>query len=517
MKRYILGIDIGTSNSKGIISDLEGTIVGSASCSHSTSMPDKCLAEHEAIKIWWNDFKKISSELLRSTNLKGNEIAAIGCSGLGPSMVPVDRKGNPLRPAILYGIDTRSKNEIRYLNEVLGSRSIFKTAGQILSTQSVGPKILWYKMKEPEKYKKTFKILTANGFLVYKLTGRYSIDLCTAAFFGPLFNIEKLRWDSIMSERTGISNSLLPEVFHPSEIVGGVTAEAAEETGLAEGTPVIAGAVDTFAEAVGAGAIEDGEVFLAYGTTMTIVVNSKSLKTHIDLWANVHYVPDIYTLIGGMATSGALTEWFKNNFVYTEQELSKKDEEEVYAILSDMAAGIPVGSEGLVVLPYFSGERTPINDELARGIIAGLTLSHTKRHVYRALLEGTAYSVAHHLDIIGTMGITPKRIISAGGGVENKTWTQIVSDVTGLRQICVGKKGFSAPLGDAYMAGFGAGIFKDFSVLREKWVRGTRAIEPDKKSHIKYCEYLRIYRNLYERTKEDIHYLAELPGLTSRQ
>lgn len=507
-----MGIDIGTSNSKGIISDFEGTIISSSSISHTTSMPQKCRAEHDAINIWWNDFKRISTELLKSANIKGNEIAAIGCSSLGPSMVPVDRKGKPLRAAILYGIDTRSKNEIQDLNKLLGIRNIFKTTGQILSSQSVGPKILWYKRNEPEKYRETYKILAANGFLVYKLTGIYSIDLCTAIFFGPLFNIEKASWDTPMSEKSGIPISLLPEIYHPSDIVGEVTLEASQETGLAEGTPVIAGAVDTFAEATGAGAIEAGDVFLAYGTTMTIIVNSLSLKTNIDLWANVHYVPDIYTLIGGMATSGALTHWFKNNFVSIDQQISKikEEREEVYAVLSDMAAEVCAGSEGLIVLPYFSGERTPINDELARGIIAGLTLSHTKKHVYRALLEGTAYSVAHHLDIIGTMSINPKKIIAAGGGVENSTWTQIVSDVTGLKQVCMGKNGFSAPLGDAYMGGFSTGVFKDFSVLKDKWVKIARVIEPDEEIHRKYSEYLKIYKKLYESTKEDIHSLAEI-------
>lgn len=510
MKKYLLGVDIGTSNSKGIITDFEGTVVSSASKTHTTSMPHTCWAEHDAIKIWWDDFKTICAELLHKAKIQGDEIAAIGCSGLGPTMVPIDTNGNPLRPAILYGIDTRSKNQIQYLNTLLGEEKIFDITGQILSAQSVGPKILWYKQTEPEQYQKTWKILTTNGFVLYKLTGKHSIDMCTAIFFAPLFHIKKLCWNTMISEKIGIPLSLLPEIYHPSDIVGEVTAQASQETGLAEGTPVIAGAVDTFAEAVGAGAIEAGDVFLAYGTTMTILVNSNSLKTHIDLWANVHYVPGIYTLIGGMATSGALIQWFKNNFVQIEQKLSASDGVDVYTLLSNMAAEVPAGSEGLIVLPYFSGERTPINDERARGIIAGLTLSHTKKHFYRALLEGTAHSIAHHLDIMSPMNITPKKIIAAGGGVENSIWTQIVSDVTGLRQICIGEKGFSAPLGDAYMAGLSTGIFKNFSVLKEKWVKTVRVIEPDENAHRKYQKYLPIYKNLYARTKEDIHRLVEL-------
>jgi xylulokinase len=210
-----------------------------------------------------------------------------------------------------------------------------------------------------------------------------------------------------------------------------------------------------------------------------------------------------------MVTSGVLTQWFKDNFAQSEQVISKMDKRDIYNLFSDMAAEITPGSEGLIVLPYFSGERTPINDERARGVILGLTLSHTKKHIYRALLEGTANGVAYHLYILDKMDIKPKRIIAAGGGVENHIWTQIVSDVTGLKQICIGEKGLSAPLGDAYMAGFGSGIFKDFSVLKEKWVKTLRVVEPDYKAHGKYREYFNIYKDLYEHTKEDMHRLAD--------
>jgi len=510
VKQYLLGIDIGTSNSKGIISNLEGRIIKSYSISHSVSNPRSCWAEHDSIKIWWDDFKKICNELLSKKSIKNDEIAAIGCSGLGPSMVPIDKNGDPLRPAILYGIDTRSKNEIKYLNKILGLKSIFENCGQILSVQSVGTKILWYKKNEPDKYKITSKILTANGFIIYKLTGRYSIDLCSAIFFSPLFNINRLCWNIEISEKIGISMSVLPDIYKPYDVIGEVTKEASRETGLAEGTPIIAGAVDTFAEAVGAGAIESGDVFLSYGTTMTVIVNSSSLKTHTALWANMHYVPDIYTLIGGMATSGALTTWFIKNFMQVESEVLKTNGLSVYPVLSDMASKVPAGAEGLIILPYFSGERTPINDESARGIIVGLNLSHSREHIYRALLESTANGVAHHLDIIGKMNIIPKRIISAGGGIENETWTQIVSDVTGLKQICIGESGYNAPVGNAYMAGFGIGLFKNFSMLKNKWVNKESIIEPDKKKHLKYKKYLKIYRSLYKNTKEEIHKLVKL-------
>ncbi len=509
MKGYLLGIDIGTSGAKGIIGDLDGNIISSHTISYEVSMPHKCWAEHDANKIWWDSFKTICREMMRKGNIEGKEILAVGCSGLGPSMVPIDNRGDPLRPAILYGIDTRSDNEIKYCNKLLGLKKVLETSGQKLSSQSVGTKILWYKNNESDRYSKTTKILTANGFIIYKLTGKYSIDICSAIFFCPLFNLKMLSWDFEISKKVGISIDILPELYHPSKIVGTVTGNAVRDTGLAEGTPVIAGAVDAFAEAVGASAVEEGDIYLSYATTMTIIINSCSLKIHPELWANMHYIPDIYTLIGGMATSGALTKWFIKNFINRKEKEFIKKGTNIYDYIISMAERVPAGSEGLIILPYFSGERTPINDNLARGIIAGLTLSHTREHIYRAILEGTAYSVAHHLDIIKNLNIYPKKIISSGGGIENRAWTQIVSDVTGLKQICIGEKGYSASIGNAYMAGFGAGIFKDFSVLKEKWANVSRVIEPDIEKHKKYVKYIKIYKNLYKNTKRDIHNLAK--------
>lgn len=510
MSQYLLGIDIGTQNSKGVLVNLEGKIVSKFTLGHSTSMPQKGWAEHDAERIWWSDFKKICQTLIEQAQISVKDIAAIGCSGLAPTILPIDKDGKPLRKAILYGIDTRSSEEIKWINQVLGKDEIFKISGQALSTQSVGPKILWFKKHEPKKFKETHKILSTNSFLIYKLTGKHTIDMATAIFFGPLFNFQRMKWENKICDKIGIPLSILPNIYYPAELVGEVTSEASEETGLEAGTPVIAGAPDAFAEATGAGAIKEGEVFLTYGTTMTIIVCLKYPKTHINLWSNIHYVPNIYTLLGGMATSGALTRWFKDNFVQTEVQSEKRTGIDTYHFLSDEAARVSIGSEGLIVLPYFSGERTPIDDELARGVIIGLTLFHTKRHLYRALLEGTAYGVEHHLDIMRKMGIIPQKIIAAGGGVENQTWTQIVSDVTGLKQVCVREKGFSAPYGDAYMAGYGSGVFKDFTVLREKWVKIVKTIEPDLKVQKEYKKYYKVYRRLYRHTKEDMHKLSEL-------
>jgi len=512
MQKYLLGVDIGTSNSKAVLVNTEGKIIDYYSLNHSISSPKESYAEHDPIEIWWNEFKNFCKKFLNESNIKPNDIIAIGISGLGPTLVPIDHDGNVLRPAILYGIDTRSSNEISYINKTIGKDKIFENSYQILSAQSVGPKILWLKRNEPEIFSKIHKVLTTNGFLVFKLTGKFSIDLTNAAFFGPLFDFRNKKWHSGISKEIDIPINILPDLYNPIDIVGEVTREASIETGLNEGTPVVCGVVDTFAEAIGAGATDDKDLFLAYGTTMTLLFNTSQPVAHLDLWSNFHYVPNMHTVLGGMATSGILTSWYAENFGkywYLENKNLNKNIklDDVYSFLSDIADKVEAGSQGLITLPYFSGERTPINDEKARGMIFGLTLSHTGKHIYRSLLEGTGYGVYHHIDILNSINIKPKKIISAGGGTKNKAWVQIISDITGLPQLVYGVQVPSAPFGNAYMSGYGVGVFNDFNKLKEDWLGKPKMIEPDYDNNKKYKRYFKIFRQLYENTKLQMHEL----------
>lgn len=510
IKKYLLGIDIGTTNSKGVITDFEGNIQRSATISHQTDIIDNVRYEQDAVKVWWEDFCRICNILLEDKGINPLEITAVGCSGLGPAFVPVDSTGQPLRQAILYGIDARSRNEIDLLDSLFGKKEVFKISGQILSTQSVGPKFLWYKNNEPKLYTKTKKVLSCNGFLVSKLTDKYVIDINNAAFWAPFFDIHTKSWQVSKIKTAGLDPSILPAISLPGDIAGTITNKAASETGLACGTSVVVGTIDTFAEATGSGAVKDGEIFLVYGTTMTLVSISSYQNNHIDLWPNFHTVPGLYTLLGGMASSGSLIKWFVQNYMsdylYSDQSLSP----DVFPVLEGMAAQVPAGSEGLLVLPYFSGERTPINDEQARGIIAGLTLSHSKNHIYRALLEGTAYAVAHHIELMEDMGIKPKKIIAAGGGVDNRIWTQIVSDVTGLNQICIGENGFSAPMGDAFLAGYGSGIFNNFKPLKSNWIQSSLKVYSDPSLFKIYRQYFAQYKKLYKSSINEIHAIASM-------
>lgn len=508
-REYLMGIDIGTRSSKGAIVDLKGNIIAKKSLEHDLSKPKQGWFEHDAERIWWGDFKTICRALLSETGINPNKINAVGCSCLGPAMLPMDRENKPLRPAILYGIDTRASSEIQELNKTIGKRKILQISGNLLTTQSVGPKILWFKKHEPDLFKRTFKIVTASTYLVYKLTGEYVIDHYTAATFEPLFNLQDLKWGEEMCEIIGISPQLLPEIHLPTEIAGQVNDIASKETGLAKGTPVIVGGLDAMMEEVSAGATEEGEIVLIYGSTMVIFGILREPKIEPSLIFRPFLFPGKYVAVGAMSTSGILIKWFRDNFAQSELELERKMGKNAFDLLSNKTNKIPAGSEGLVVLPYFSGERTPIWDENARGVIFGLTLYHTKAHIFRAILEGIAYGLLQHLKIMEGIGLKVKKIKAIGGGTKDITWTQIISDVTGKKQECMSQSA-DAYLGAAYLAGYGIGIFKDFKPLREEWIKVERIVQPNQGNWSIYQKYYQIYDGLYERTKKQMHELSIL-------
>lgn len=504
---YLLGIDIGTYESKGVLSDPAGNIVAHAARAHGLEMPRPGWAEHDADKVWWNDFCFLAKRLLEQTNLPATSIAAVGCSGIGPDLLPIDRQGLPLRPAILYGIDTRATAEISELESRFGTERIAQVSGNSLSSQSVGPKILWLARHEPDIFRRTRYLLTATGYLVYRLTGRAWIDYYTAVTFAPLFNVNTLVWDKDMCSGI-VDPELLPTPAWTAQVAGAITPEAAALTGLAAGTPVIVGTTDAAAEAISVGVAWPGELMIMYGSTLFLIHVTDRLVVDPRLWTGVYLFPNRWALAAGMATSGSITRWFRDEFSASERQAEAAGGLNAYAALAAAAAQVAPGSQGLLVLPYFSGERTPINDPQARGVIAGLTLAHARQHVYRAILEGVAYGLAHNLEVIHGTGVATARAVAVGGGTKNELWLQIVSDVTGVEQI-VPAETIGAAYGDAFLAGLATGLLKQPDDIKT-WVKPSRIIQPDPAVHDVYARYYRVYRRLYPKLKEHMHTLAQL-------
>ncbi|GAB3670649.1 FGGY-family carbohydrate kinase [Saccharopolyspora tripterygii] len=487
-RAVLLGIDIGTSSSKGVLVDATGKIVARASRPHETSHPHPGWVEHDAESVWWADFLELTRELLPAA--EGYELAGLGVSGIGPVLLPADGSGKPLRPAILYGVDTRATEEIDELTEELGAEEILRRGGSALSSQAVGPKIRWLAKNEPEVYRRTEMLLMCSSYLVHRLTGRYVLDHHSASQCDPIYDLRARDWSSEWAERVA-PGLPLPDLAWPTEVVGRVGAEAAAETGLPEGLPVTAGTVDAWAEATSVGVRAPGDVMLMYGTTMFFVEVLDEVTPHPVLWGTAGAFPDTYTLAAGMATSGAVTAWLR--------ELVDGD----FAELIAEAGDVPAGSRGLLLLPYFAGERTPISDPSARGVFAGLTLEHGRAELYRAALEGISFGVRHNLEAMGQAGGSARRLVAVGGGTQGGLWTQIVSDITGKEQQ-IPAETVGAAYGNALLAGVGTGVAQD----PDDWNPIVDVVRPNTENTERYDDYYRHYRDLYESTTRIAHFLA---------
>ncbi len=484
-----LGIDIGSSSSKGVLVDQAGSVVERASVEHQVSMPRTGWAEHDAETVWWTDFLTLARGL---TTLATGPIEAVSVSGIGPCLLPVDAEGRPLRPAILYGIDTRATREVAELTERYGADVILARGGSALSSQAVGPKLAWLRSSEPDVWARTRRFLMASSFLVHRLTGAYLLDHHSASQCDPLYDLAAGAWIEDWADE--IAPGLeLPRLAWSDEVAGVVTPEAARATGIAAGTPVAVGTIDAWAEALSVGVREPGDTMLMYGTTMFVVSVTSRIVPSPALWATAGVTDGSRTLAGGMATSGALTGWFR----------SLVGEASFDSLAAD-AAGAAAGSDGLVVLPYFAGERTPIYDPKARGLIFGLSLRHGRPELYRALLEGTAYGVRHIIETMTEAGAAPTRIIAVGGGTRGALWTRIVSDVTGLPQV-IPAETIGAAYGDAMLAAMATGNHDAVN-----WNVGGTRIEPDPAIAGLYDELYSIYRSLYPATLEQAHVLAAI-------
>ena len=486
----LLGIDIGTSATKAVLARPDGTIIAQARRSHSLSLPRSGWAEHDADRIWWQDVLAVCAEL---APVAGDGLRGICVSGIGPCVVPCDKRLHPLRPAILYGIDTRATSEIDELVGLFGASAILARSGSALSSQAVGPKLLWLRRHEHELWRRTAGWYMASSFIVAKLTGAYVLDHHSASQCDPLYDLEKGAWaqDWAAEVAPGVP---LPELLWPAEQAGTVRRDAARDTGLPEGTPVVAGTVDAWAEAFSVGVRRPGDLMLMYGSTMFFVQIVKTSTPQSLLWSTQAVERGARSLAAGMSTSGSLTEWLR--------ALAGNPEWDKF--LAE-AAAVPPGSRGLLVLPYFAGERTPVYDPLARGVVAGLTLRHGRAELLRATYEATAFGTREILDLLTSSAGPPARVVSVGGGTNADLWLQTVSDVTGIKQQ-IPAQTVGACYGDALLAAIGVGIVPP----ETDWSRTARSIVPSDASRPLYDDLFELYRRLYPATADIVHRLGTL-------
>lgn len=487
--RCTLGVDVGTSSTKGVLVDPSGSILATATRAHEPDRPHTGWVEMDAT-IWWQEFVEITRELLAAT--PDASVIAVGVSGMGPCVLLADENDQPVRPTILYGVDTRSTKQIARMTEELGETEITAVGGSTLTSQAGGPKIAWIAEEEPDAYAKARRLFMPASWLARNLSGAYVLDHQSASQMWPLYDIENEQWYEPWFERCAPGLEA-PQLMWAGDIAGTVTSEAAKTTGLPEGIPVIAGTIDAWTEAVSVGAHNNGDLMLMYGTTMFLVCTGpKTLRTP-SMWTTAGAFEGTRNLAGGLSTSGALTAWLKN--------LSGADYPELLAEASDSGPG----AKGLLMLPYFAGERTPIQDPDARGVIAGLTLEHGRGDLYRAALEATALGVRDNVQTMRDAGARIDRIVAVGGGTQGKLWLQVISDVTGLLQE-VPKTTIGASYGAAFLAACAANPQDPPTI--EAWNPIAETIEPNPVLQGFYDELFTRYVELYRNTKDIAHALA---------
>jgi xylulokinase len=498
----LLGIDIGTSSVKGIVIEPGGKTLAQATAEHHLSSPQPGWSE-EAPDVWWNNTVKVIRDCLAHPAVSPKSIVGIGTTGMVPALVILDEDGVPLRQSIMQ-TDIRAQNEIREIKEKTPNGYFLSKTGASLSQQSIGPKLLWIQRNETKNWQRTATILGSYDFINYRLTHSYCIERNWALESG-LYDFNQQTWSAELLSLFKTPAEKLPAIFSPSEIIGQVTPKAAEETGLPSGIPVVAGTADHVGAAFAAGIISDGDLLIKFGSAGDILYSSAKRLVDPRLFIDYNILPGKYMLNGCMATSGSFIKWLVQQFFAKDADHAAQQGHNVYACLDQNAAKIPAGSEGLLILPYFLGEKTPILDPSARGVFFGMTLYHTRYHIYRAALESVVYGFRHHIEVLKERGRIPRRVVAGEGGARSPIWRQIAADVINL-PIAYIKDSPGASLAAAFVAGKGVGTFTSWQDI-ERFVTVQDIIQPNPANVPVYNRCFKRYRTLYEHLKDDFRHI----------
>lgn len=506
---FLLGIDYGTGGAKAAIIDAEGAVLGYAFEEYPILTPRPGWSEHDAV-LYWQIACRIIRKVISEAKIAAVDIKGVAASSALPSLVMVDKNCDPVNNA--YNLmDKRATEQVQWLEEKIGQAAIFEISKNRLDDHPALVNLMWEKSNRSDDFKRVCKALTIDGFITLKLTGRPVCHYSGAAFYGVAYNLLQRRFEREMLERIGMPADILPELCRCDEIAGSVTHEAAAATGLSPGTPVAAGQVDCNAGWVGAGAINEGDIQMNLGTCGNFGIIHRDTQFH-DTMIAFAYTTDsehTYVTVPTTTTGGQLIRYMRDTFYQAEMAAQPETGVDAYDAINAEAKAAPPGSDGLVVLPFLMGERTPIWDVYARAAVFGLSMHHTRGHMVRAMMESVAYALYDSFRIVKETGrkINPPIVLNEGGA-KSALWRSIITDVFNVPTVLV-KRRTGAPYGDAILAGVATGVFKDFAVAR-KWTEYIEPMEPDATRHAMYMEYFDLYKNLYEHVKNDYRTLAAL-------
>jgi len=481
----VLGIDVSTTATKAVLVDEGGEVRAVATSEYGFDVPRPLWSEQDP-GLWWDGTVAAVREVLRSAAVTGSEVAAVGLTGQMHGLVLLDAAGAVLRPAILWN-DQRTAVECDVIRRAVGPERLVAITGNDALTGFTAPKLVWVRDHEPDTWRQIAHVLLPKDYVRLRLTGEYAVDKADGA--GTLlFDLASRDWSTEVVAALGIDPVWLPRTWEGPDVTGGLTADAAEATGLAVATPVVAGGGDQSANAVGVGVVAPGTMALSLGTSGVVfaATDGPLFEPHGRVHAFCHAVPDRWHMMSVMLSAAGSLRWYRDTLAPGE----------AFGDLVAEAAGVPAGSDGLLFLPYLTGERSPYPDPLARGAFVGLTVSHGRRHMTRAVLEGVAFGLRDGLDLMTAAGVpAPSQIRASGGGTTSPLWRQILADVLGA-EIATVETSEGAAYGAGLLAAVGAGWFPSVEAATGALVSATPVAEPGPDVP-RYAAAHEVYRELY--------------------
>jgi xylulokinase len=505
---YLIGIDIGTSGTKTLLVDETGRKIASATVEYPLYTPRPLWAEQEPTD-WWNATVDSIRQVLGQSGIAGDQVRAVGLSGQMHGSVFLDAAHQVIRPAILW-CDQRTAAQCAWITEQVGAETLVAETCNPVLTGFQAPKIIWLRDNEPAAYERLRKVLLPKDYVRFMLTGEFATEVSDASGTS-LLNVRERRWSQKVLDAVGLPSDMLPAVYESQEISGRITAQAAQLTGLAEGTPVVGGGGDQAAGAVGNGIVEKGIVSSTTGTSGVVFAHldepdmDPQLRTH----TFCHAVPGKWHVMGVMLSAGGSLRWLRDALCADEKAVAALCGTDPYELITAEAAQVPVGAEGLVFLPYLTGERTPYPNPNAKGVFFGLHLRHDKRHLARAVMEGVAFGLRDSFEIIEAMGVSIRQVRASGGGARSELWRQIQADVTG-RPHCTINVDEGPALGVALLAGVGAGVWSSVPEACRATIQVVDERTPRVQEKALYDRYFALYRRLYTQLRESFD---EVQGL----
>ena len=487
-KKYLIGIDVGTSGTKCVLFDLEGNAITSCTEEYPMYQPHNGWAEQNP-EDWWNAAKAALSKV--TSQAGDGEISGIGLSGQMHSLVLLDKNNEVIRPAILW-CDQRTAKECEQIESIIGHDRLIEITANPALPGFTASKIMWVKNNEPENFDKIEHILLAKDYIRFKLTGEYATEVSDASGM-QLLDVVNRCWSEEVCDKLGVKMNWLAKVYESCEVTGRVTAEIAKMTGLAEGTPVAGGGGDNACAAIGTGVCKDGKAFTTIGTSGVVFAHTSSPK--IDPKGRIHTfcaaVPGEWHVMGVTQAAGLSLNWFRNNLA---SDVS-------YAEIDKECEKLPIGCEKLIYLPYLMGERTPILDSDARGVFFGLSAMHTKYHMARSVIEGVSYSLYSCLEVLDEVGAETNDMALCGGGGKSRFWHEMIADVYG-KSVKTMLSNEGASLGAAILGGVAAGVYSSVADGCEKAVKESSSISADMEKHGEYMKYYGVYKSIYPGVKD---------------